>query len=43
MSGHHNASNEAEADRVRAAHPDETECIQKYRTLRLITLTRGER
>ena len=42
LSGHHNASNEVEADRVRAAHPDEAECIHQYRTLGLITLTRGE-
>lgn len=42
LNGYHNASSESEADRVRADHPDEAECILQYRTLGLITLTRGE-
>jgi len=40
LSGRHNTSNEVEADRVRAAHPNERECIHQHRTLGLITLTR---
>jgi hypothetical protein len=35
--------NKVEADRVRGEHPAEAECIHQYRTLGLITLTRGER
>ncbi|KAG7451662.1 uncharacterized protein BT62DRAFT_440811 [Guyanagaster necrorhizus] len=42
LSPYHNCCNDAEADRVRAEHPGEIECIHKYRTLGLITLTRGE-
>jgi hypothetical protein len=43
LSRRHNAGNKAEADRVREEHPDEEECIHQYRTLGVITLTRGER
>ncbi|KAK0469233.1 protein serine threonine phosphatase 2C [Desarmillaria tabescens] len=41
LSAYHNCRNDAEADRVRAEHPGETECIYEYRTLGLITLTRA--
>lgn len=43
LSRRHNARNEVEAERVRAEHPDEAECICQHRTLGLITLTRGKR
>ncbi|KAF8907859.1 phosphatase 2C-like domain-containing protein [Gymnopilus junonius] len=41
LSKRHNASNEAEANRIRSEHPDEVECIVQSRTLGLITLTRA--
>ncbi len=42
LSAYHNCRNGAEADRVRAEHLGETECIHNCRMLGLITLTRGE-
>ena len=42
LSSRHQAQDKVEADRVRGEHPNEAECIQQYRTLGLITLTRGE-
>ena len=42
LSKRHNASNEVEADRIRAEHLGEVECISQNRTLGLIALTRGE-
>ncbi|PBK66267.1 protein serine/threonine phosphatase 2C [Armillaria solidipes] len=41
LSAYHNCRNDAEADRVRAEHLGETECIHDCRTLGLITLTRA--
>ncbi|KAF8968819.1 phosphatase 2C-like domain-containing protein [Flammula alnicola] len=41
LSKRHNASNKVEADRVRAEHPGEAECIHQGRTLGLVTLTRA--
>lgn len=42
LSKQHNASNETEASRVKAEHPNEAEAVQGIRTLGLITVTRGK-
>lgn len=41
LSEAHNGKNPAEAERIRAAHPGESECVLRNRVLGAIAVTRG--